>query len=283
MSRQLGIGLVCLFTWIGSAAHQAQAQVAPRPAFAATENCLGCHSDPSKLTPEAKEFCPTVPATVWSRDDKHARAFKLLVDPKNVERVTRILGFPLADAFAKDKGYTQFSADADPQQVRKVADVKLCLRCHATLPKDALAAGETQPPVVLELGVSCQACHGPGLKYTLPHAESWWRLVEPSAKEALGFHDIRNPLKKAQLCVSCHVGSIEQEKFIRHEWYAGGHPPLPSFELAAFSAQMPRHWRALAEKGDFAGRDKIPNTFDTGVGKRAQYRQLNIDVPEDKV
>ncbi len=33
-----------------------------------------------------------------------------------------------------------------------------------------------------------------------------------------------------------------------HEMYAAGHPPLPGFEAAAFSEQMPRHWQYLREK-----------------------------------
>jgi hypothetical protein len=57
--------------------------------------------------------------------------------------------------------------------------------------------------------------------------------------------------------MSCHVGSVEEDKFVRHEWYAAGHPPLPGIELASFQNQMPRHWKTLAEKGDFALRDRL--------------------------
>jgi hypothetical protein len=32
--------------------------------------------------------------------------------------------------------------------------------------------------------------------------------------------------------------------------YAAGHPPMPAFEIAAFSEQMPRHWQYLREKKD---------------------------------
>jgi hypothetical protein len=42
---------------------------------------------------------------------------------------------------------------------------------------------------------------------------------------------------------------------VKHEWYAAGHPPLPSFELSSFEAQMPRHWKSLREKGPFKYRD----------------------------
>ena len=42
---------------------------------------------------------------------------------------------------------------------------------------------------------------------------------------------------------------------MKHEWYAAGHPPLPSFELASFQAQMPVHWKPLAAKPNFAFRE----------------------------
>ena len=45
---------------------------------------------------------------------------------------------------------------------------------------------------------------------------------------------------------------------MKHEWYAAGHPPLPSFELATFESQMPAHWKSLREKGPFAFRDAPP-------------------------
>jgi hypothetical protein len=58
------------------------------------------------------------------------------------------------------------------------------------------------------------------------------------------------------------VGDLAQERFVKHEWYAAGHPPLPSFELAAFEAYMPVHWQSLRDKGAFALRDS--RTTDDG-------------------
>ena len=95
--------------------------------------------------------------------------------------------------------------------------VKACIRCHGTWPATADAVSPTQPPVALALGVSCQACHGAGLRWNVahylpPHA---WRAVTPEAKEALGFTDVRSPAKKAALCTSCHVGSVSEGKLVK--------------------------------------------------------------------
>jgi len=83
----------------------------------------------------------------------------------------------------------------------------------------------------------------------LPHAfkKASWRQLAPSAKESLGMYDVRDPHKRAELCTSCHIGSPAEGKVITHTMYAAGHPPLPSFELATFSANLPPHWRAVKD------------------------------------
>src|SRR5947209_12356109 len=62
--------------------------------------------------------------------------------------------------------------------------------------------------------------------------------------------DLWDPAKRTALCASCHIGNKEQGKFVTHEMYAAGHPPLPGFEVATFSNQMPRHWQYLKEKDE---------------------------------
>lgn len=51
-----------------------------------------------------------------------------------------------------------------------------------------------------------------------------------------------NP-QQAQKCLACHLGT--PDKFVDHEMIAAGHPDLV-FELEAFSAAMPRHWKETA-------------------------------------
>jgi hypothetical protein len=211
--------------------------------------CRSCHVDSKRAT----DFCELFEAGIYEKDDKHVKAFELLHDSDSKRAlVKQILGFDLREAFADD-GYTRLKTPTNDETRQQVAEVKACLRCHATWPKDAGGSDPQLPPVNLKLGVSCQACHGPGFKWSVVHHfdPPAWRVVTPEAKASIGFYDVRSPVKKAQLCASCHVGNIEQEKFVKHEWYAGGHPPLPSFELASFEWQMPAHWKPLAAKKDF--------------------------------
>jgi mono/diheme cytochrome c family protein len=221
--------------------------------YIATESrCIQCHI----TAPVPSDFLRLAPGTIWEVDDKHNRAFWLLheTNPASPDAgaekrtlVARILGFELPEAFA-DGGYQRLKDSNDSETVRKVTLVKSCLRCHATWPKQAEATHQLEPPVPLASGVSCQACHGPGNRYFLPHGSMSWRLVTPEGKRGLDFYDVRTTTSKARLCASCHVGDVDEGKFVTHAWYAAGHPPLPSFELATLEAAMPAHWTSLKEK-----------------------------------
>ncbi|HZN35854.1 MAG TPA: multiheme c-type cytochrome [Pirellulaceae bacterium] len=234
-----------------------------RAQYLTTESgCLSCH----KVPPPDNLFCRAVPVEVWAQTDKHSRAFHLLheTDPADPAKgdakrtlVKQILGFDLAGAF-DGPNYQRLKAGGDAETTRKVAVVKSCLRCHATWPIAADERYPTRPPAPLALGVSCQACHGPSARWDLPHREQVWRTVTPAGKAELGFTDVRTTAAKAGLCTSCHIGNLAEGKFVKHEWYAAGHPPLPSFELATFEAEMPMHWIPLAKKPKFEFRDDRP-------------------------
>jgi hypothetical protein len=249
--------------------------------YAETNDCLDCHVNVQRQN----DFCPPIAGRTWLEDDKHRRAFYLLhetdtADPQKGsskrELVKRILGFDLRDAFT-DERYVRLKENADEETAPKVATVKLCVRCHGTWPKYADGVYTRSPPVPLDFGVSCQGCHGPGEKWDQPHRMTAWRTVTPEAKKALGFADCRSPLARAQLCASCHVGDIAQEKFVKHEWYAAGHPPLPGFELASFQAQMPAHWKSLRDKGPFLFRDGPP--ADDVLVQEQRERLVRLGVP----
>jgi hypothetical protein len=249
-------------------------------------SCILCH----QTTPLASDFCSTAPAAVWTNDDKHRRAFFLLheTDPADPQKgaakrelVRRILGFELSEVFV-DGRFLRLKDGADAETASRVATAKSCLRCHATWPTEADDKHSRTPPVSLDLGVSCQACHGPGEKWDQPHRLTAWRAVTPAGKAALGFADCRSSIAKAKLCASCHVGDLSQDRFVKHEWYAAGHPPLPSFELASFEAQMPAHWKSLREKGAFTLRDALPR--DDGGLLAGQFDSLQrAGVPAEAI
>jgi hypothetical protein len=64
-------------------------------------------------------------------------------------------------------------------------------------------------------------------------------------------------------------------RFVKHEWYAKGHPPLPGFELATFAGQMPAHWQPLAAK--LAAPQ--PMAYLTGEATDAQLDKFIAGVP----
>ena len=246
-------------------------------------SCLLCHQAPIPQN----DFCSVASAAIWSQHDKHRQAFYLLHetrpgDPTHGEAkralVRQILGFDLREAFVDDR-YTTLKTAQDEPTRQKVAVVKACLRCHATWPRQADAAYPEQPPVPLELGVSCQACHGPAERWDLVHRLQAWRLVPPEVKAELGFYDCRSVRGQTLLCASCHVGNLAEERFVRHEWYAAGHPPLPSFHLARFVAQMPPHWQSDHHKGAFALRDEVtPEQAQILLPQREMLRRAGVPV-----
>jgi len=227
-------------------------------AYDRTERCQACHVDLKSGT----DFVASMSAKTWQEEDKHRRAMLLLEEQEALTR--RILGFPLADVLQDGQLRTDVT---DPA---KIAAVEKCMRCHATWPK-----GDAEPQVDLRLGVSCQACHGPGFHWSRPHEEKWWRLCSAEEKERLGMANLRSSAVKAALCTSCHVGSAEEDRQVTHAMYAAGHPPLPGFELAAFELQMPTHWRTLPEKGAFAGSAAAP--YKLTAQDRLTLSQLPVD------
>jgi hypothetical protein len=59
-------------------------------------------------------------------------------------------------------------------------------------------------------------------------------------------YDTRNLAKRAEKCVSCHVG--DETRNVDHELIAAGHPDLV-FELDTFTAILPPHWRTSQDEG----------------------------------
>ena len=212
--------LVALAVMGGGAARAAETVIEavplPAPAFSfkGTTLCTRCHRSPQG------DWCDEATTTAW-RYDAHARSH-LALSSEN----------PRTRAIERTLGITATRTAA-------------CVACH-TRPVE-------EPPVEEEnefvhAGISCETCHGPGSGYFEPHMEKAWRFLTSAEKESLGMRDLRNPLTKAANCLSCHLGEVASGRVISHEMYAAGHPPLPAFEMEAFSEGMGRHWKRVWEK-----------------------------------
>lgn len=190
--------------------------------------CMGCHTAPNKerVDKGAFDVCLLTEYAIWKTHDKHAQAYAVLEGPRGKE-IARLLG---------KKGA--------PLDVR---DAKAgCLGCHAMNDLSAvnqqIAGGKGLDP---QDGVSCGGCHGPSSDWVNAHADKtqWRNKLDAKQKAERGFRDLRDPVVRAELCLSCHVGNARDGRVVTHAMMAAGHPPLPPLEMAMFSKNEPQHWR----------------------------------------
>src|SRR5262245_43482021 len=201
--------------------------------------CRACHSGADMGQAkgfvdsyQSNEFVLLNESTTWDEKDIHSAAMDCLAAP---------LGKQMEEILKKHRpeGYsTATSAE--------------CLTCHSTdlSPRKPLADKTINDFATLPGGVTCTLCHGLHQTWQVEHYGEPtqkgqplpWRSKPPAYKFSTGMHDLRNPVVKAALCVSCHVGNHAEGKVVTHEMYAAGHPPLPPFELASFMEGQPKHW-----------------------------------------
>jgi hypothetical protein len=236
-------------------AHAAVAQdVWKTGRFDGAGSCMGCHTQPTAQRLESLDFVLLTEYATWKTQDKHALAFLALKNDRS-KRIGRILK---CDDVSKDE---------------KAG----CLNCHAmNFPKERLSTD-----FLIEDGVSCGGCHGPSEQWLGPHAKQDWRKKTPDEKYALGMHNLRDPIQRAELCASCHVGNAAEGKVVTHVMYAAGHPPLPPIEIATFSKNEPQHWRDAKDvpyfQKDAAAREKYFGTREID-GLQSKYALIGCAV-----
>ena len=247
----------------------------PQRPYVGFRACLQCHDSGAKgktilpggieldLMDEQWVLYKEFP--IWAQKDKHGQAFAVLLNERS-KTIGKLMG--------------SAAVHRDPR----------CLACHTGYPqsqmvthKDGLVDADLAKDLDVNLGVSCEGCHGASgdLKVdgkvvragwkdphqvapTMPYEKTKpWRFLSPEVKrDEYGFNDVRTPAAKAKLCASCHVGDVECGRVVTHEMYAAGHPPLPGFELETFVAQMPRHWAELTSKDPKVQEHFVKHTSD---------------------
>ncbi|MDA0590890.1 MAG: multiheme c-type cytochrome [Planctomycetota bacterium] len=251
-------GLAALALSISASGPQtAVAQDAEPFEYVGYQGCALCHSN--EPNPDAggrlkldRSFSAMNEGRIFEHD-KHIVAFELLSKP---------LGQKMQAILQTTKRGVNY----------KVTEAQECLACHSGWKK-----GEKKP-AVYEYGVTCESCHGAASQWEDHHKRDSWRLVSPAEKEEkYNFVDVRNPLRRAEQCFSCHIGNVTEGKVVTHEMYAAGHPPLPGIEIESFIADMPAHWRVLREKGQFLHFQKYLETNFPGM----DYDPLQ-DLPRTK-
>lgn len=123
---------------------------------------------------------------------------------------------------------------------------KVCLDCHA----DNVPADKRGEKFQIADGVGCEACHGGSELWISSHAEKSATHADNLAK---GLYPTEDPVQRAELCLSCHMGT--PDRMITHRIMGAGHPRL-AFELDTFTWLNP-HYQIdddyIARKGDWNG------------------------------
>jgi hypothetical protein len=178
-----------------------------------------CHG---KLAPQLGKNVALNEYRTWTQEDRHAQAYRTLELPES-KRIAANLGLASATT------------------------AKICLDCHA----DNVPADKRGPKFQMSDGVGCEACHGGAEKWLESHAAE---SATHKDNVARGMYASEQPLLRAQLCLSCHLGT--KDRFATHAIMGAGHPRL-SFELEAYTTNQPAHYVVDADydqrKGKIAG------------------------------
>ena len=236
----------------------------PTPFPNRSTSCRGCHDQERNRTYSALEraamICRMTEIQFYDKADKHQIAYTRLANERS-RNMIKLLGF-------KDNDATTVDA---------------CLRCHA-LPE---VGGGRMNTAFLSEGVTCVACHGPYREWVGEHPDAvvflglreaarsgpeyrpknWLELTRKEKEELKGMTDLWDPVRRSEICASCHIGNYKEKKVITHAMYAAGHPPLPGFEAATFSEFQPRHWQYLGEK-EKSQRDRLRPFDESNLERR---------------
>jgi predicted CxxxxCH...CXXCH cytochrome family protein len=201
--------------------------VRPRVDYKGVSTCssVACHGDSQHLSAPWKSAY-----TVWATRDPHAKAYRVLWEPRS-KRIAQLL-----------------AGESSSDQVAPWQDAR-CLACHS-LPGLAVEPN-LKLPIAVSDGVSCEACHGSAERWLVAHTVQGWRSKSRQEKSRLGFYDLESLGSRVQHCAGCHVGDAGKGKVPRevtHDLIAAGHPRL-AFEFSAYQANMPRHWASEADEG----------------------------------
>ncbi len=243
----------------------------PQFEFKGALECSNCHTQPlpKYRLSGVTDFVLLTEFVTWLQEDKHSRAYLQIIPDREqfdqareqFQRLQTVIAGDQQPAVIEWGASNELSARMCRQlgiETKEFNSARQCLSCHANWRKqDAQLDQDVQ---MYAVGVGCEACHGASSEWikTENHQDDKWRTLDPRDKHAkFGMINVRDPADRARQCFSCHIGNAAEGKFVTHEMYAAGHPPLPGIEIETFATQMPRHWRYLDEKADFKLRDEF--------------------------
>jgi hypothetical protein len=177
----------------------------------------------------------------WSHFDPHARAYRVLLEPRS-RAIAKRLG--LKDAHT----------------------AKECLDCHTSNVPAAQRGARFQ----LSDGVGCESCHGAAEPWLATHHGG--SGASHANNLAAGLVSAERPAVLAEVCMGCHVG--DSSRLATHRMMAAGHPRL-TFELDTYTeiwrtSGGREHFRRDADYGLRKGRVASLEVWLTGLTATTQ-------------
>ncbi len=209
--RGLSLVLACMLAMSAVGARAADAIRVRDHTHLGVASCASsvCHG---KLSPQKDKDVWLNEYRIWSSQDLHAQAYRVLSNDRS-KQIAAKLGLSNA------------------------ATARICLDCHA----DNVPEDKRGPKFNITDGVGCEACHGGSGEWIESHTEPEATHADNLAK---GMYPTEDPLSRASICLSCHLGTKDQ--FATHRIMGAGHPRL-SFELDTFTANQPAHYSVDAD------------------------------------
>jgi hypothetical protein len=205
--------LVALLVGIEGAQATAQGQPAGSGNFLGVASCGGttCHGRSVANTPDMGVVRQDE-ILIWqdpaSAAGAHSRAFSVLQEPRS-RLIAQRLG------------------------LGEATSARACLGCHAT-PAPAVRHG---PRFLTSDGVSCESCHGAASPWMAYHVSAG---ATREGNLARGMTPLEDPRARAAVCLDCHFGNRDENRFVTHRIMAAGHPRI-SFELDLFTTLQAHH------------------------------------------
>lgn len=160
--------------------------------------------------------------TTWTGFDPHHKAYESLFSSRSDRMVKNLYNTGVGSA----------------------ASTQLCLNCHASNQGKSEHAGSG---FTLTEGLGCESCHGAASGYLSEHYSVKFKKLSSQEKEKeFGLTNTKDLSSRNKMCADCHVGNAKKGMEVNHDLIAAGHPRL-NFELSAYSAQYPKHWKMSDE------------------------------------
>ena len=163
---------------------------------------------------------------IWLEQDPHSRSFT-------------DLNSTLGKQIFEKLGLTNKGNVSRGNKARYQSTYNNCLQCHATMIESINKKGDLE--TLATEGISCESCHGAASHWRTTHYTTDFTGLSNEQKSRQGLADVADIWQRTNSCVGCHVGSETAE--VNHDLIAAGHPVL-KFEMTAYSAQMPKHWKS---------------------------------------